>query len=71
MARNCCGWMILALTVSLSLFSGVMCDVELYSYGTGADVMTLEHGDDSGRPVDLSFGYIFFGQHYDIIYVSF
>ena len=67
MASNYCG-MILALTVSLSILSGVMCDVELYSSG---DVMNLTRDDDHGRHVNLSFGYIFFGQHYDIIYVSF
>ena len=70
MASNYCG-MILALTVSVSILSGVMCDVELYSSGTSADVMTLEHGDDNGYRANLTFGYIFFGQHYDIIYVSF
>ena len=59
------------ILVSLSFFSEVMCNVELYSSDTGADVMTLKPGDDNGDCVNLSFGYIFFRQHYDIIYVSF
>ena len=63
--------MILALTVSLSFFSGVMCEVELYPSDNSADVTNLTSSDDNGNRVNLNFGYMFSGQHYDIIYVSF
>ena len=62
---NNCRLMIIVLAAVLSLISQGMCAIELFPFGSSAGDTLL-----TDERAEASFEYMFFGEHYQFIYVS-